>query len=243
MLLLVVVVVGGGAASAGWWREYLSWRRSPTSQMASSRTVSRVSRVWAADTQKRARDSMMGVAGKPTTTVPMFLCSISRPNALETNNNNNNNDNDHDEDDINEIHEHCWAHIDVWQMMKPIARSFLRKYVVFSDSCFSRSAPEEFSAHACQKRHDIADGAPSLEDSASSGDRGRLAHGNGGQDTHADRRTDRQQDLPSVVPSSPMMVFMEVMICWATGGGMEAEVVHHAAAVGPQRPDAVGLVQ
>lgn len=27
--------------------------------------------------------------------------------------------------------------------------------------------------------------------------------------------------LPSVVPSSPMMIFMEVMICWATGGDME----------------------
>lgn len=27
--------------------------------------------------------------------------------------------------------------------------------------------------------------------------------------------------LPSVVPSSPMMIFIEVMICWATGGDME----------------------
>lgn len=44
--------------------------------------MSSISLVWAADTQKRARDSMMGVAGKPTTTVPMFLLSISRPKAL-----------------------------------------------------------------------------------------------------------------------------------------------------------------
>lgn len=27
--------------------------------------------------------------------------------------------------------------------------------------------------------------------------------------------------LPSVVPSSPVMIFIEVMICWATGGEME----------------------
>lgn len=46
-------------------------------------TVSSISLVWAADTQKRARDSMIGVAGKPTTTVPMFLFSISRPKALQ----------------------------------------------------------------------------------------------------------------------------------------------------------------
>lgn len=46
-------------------------------------TVSSISLVWAADTQKRARDSMMGVAGKPTTTVPMFLLNISRPKALQ----------------------------------------------------------------------------------------------------------------------------------------------------------------
>lgn len=26
---------------------------------------------------------------------------------------------------------------------------------------------------------------------------------------------------PSVVPSSPMMIFMEVIICWAIGGDME----------------------
>lgn len=50
-------------------------------------TVSSVSLVWAAETQKRALDSMMGVAGKPTTTVPMFLFNISRPNALKGNHN------------------------------------------------------------------------------------------------------------------------------------------------------------
>lgn len=47
--------------------------------------MSSISLVWAAETQKRALDSMMGVAGKPTTTVPMFLLSISRPNALKGN--------------------------------------------------------------------------------------------------------------------------------------------------------------
>lgn len=47
--------------------------------------MSSISLVWAAETQKRALDSMMGVAGKPTTTVPMFLLSISRPNALKSN--------------------------------------------------------------------------------------------------------------------------------------------------------------
>lgn len=46
-------------------------------------TVFSISLVWAAETQKRALDSMMGVAGKPTTTVPMFLFNISRPNALK----------------------------------------------------------------------------------------------------------------------------------------------------------------
>lgn len=46
-------------------------------------TVSSISLVWAAETQKRALDSMMGVAGKPTTTVPMFLFTISRPKALK----------------------------------------------------------------------------------------------------------------------------------------------------------------
>ncbi len=50
-------------------------------------TVSSISLVWAAETQKRALDSMMGVAGKPTTTVPMFLFNISRPNALKSNHN------------------------------------------------------------------------------------------------------------------------------------------------------------
>lgn len=46
-------------------------------------TVLSISLVWAAEMQKRALDSMMGVAGKPTTTVPMFLFNISRPNALK----------------------------------------------------------------------------------------------------------------------------------------------------------------
>lgn len=39
--------------------------------------------VCAAEMQNRARDSMIGVAGKPTTTTPMFLFNISLPNALE----------------------------------------------------------------------------------------------------------------------------------------------------------------
>ncbi len=38
--------------------------------------------VCAADRQKRARASVIGVAGKPTTTTPIFLASISRANAL-----------------------------------------------------------------------------------------------------------------------------------------------------------------
>lgn len=41
-----------------------------------------ISRVCAADIQKRARASVIGVAGKPTTTTPIFLASISRANAL-----------------------------------------------------------------------------------------------------------------------------------------------------------------
>lgn len=44
-----------------------------------------MSLVCAADTQNLALDSMMGVAGKPTTTVPMFLFTISLPNALRAN--------------------------------------------------------------------------------------------------------------------------------------------------------------
>lgn len=47
-------------------------------------TLSSISLVWAAEIQKRALDSMIGVAGKPTTTTPIFLFNISRPNALET---------------------------------------------------------------------------------------------------------------------------------------------------------------
>lgn len=38
--------------------------------------------VWAADTQKRALASVMGVAGKPTTTTPIFLFNMARENAL-----------------------------------------------------------------------------------------------------------------------------------------------------------------
>lgn len=44
--------------------------------------MSRICLVWAAEMQKRTLDSMMGVAGKPTTTTPMFLFSISLPKAL-----------------------------------------------------------------------------------------------------------------------------------------------------------------
>lgn len=45
-------------------------------------TWSRICLVCAAEMQKRTLDSMMGVAGKPTTTTPMFLFSISLPKAL-----------------------------------------------------------------------------------------------------------------------------------------------------------------
>lgn len=41
--------------------------------------------VCAAETQKRARASVIGVAGKPTTTTPIFLSSISRAKALVIN--------------------------------------------------------------------------------------------------------------------------------------------------------------
>jgi len=51
-------------------------------------TSSIICGVWAADKQNRARDSMMGVAGKPTTTVATPRFSISRPNALQSNRNN-----------------------------------------------------------------------------------------------------------------------------------------------------------
>ena len=40
-----------------------------------------------------------------------------------------------------------------------------------------------------------------------------------------DREEDKRKEkkaLPIVVPSSPIMHFIEVMICWATGGDMEA---------------------
>lgn len=45
-------------------------------------TLSRICLLWAAEMQKRTLDSMMGVAGKPTTTTPMFLFNISLPKAL-----------------------------------------------------------------------------------------------------------------------------------------------------------------
>jgi len=41
---------------------------------------------WAAERQKRARDSMMGVAGKPTTTTAIPRFRHSRLNALQFNN-------------------------------------------------------------------------------------------------------------------------------------------------------------
>lgn len=46
-------------------------------------TWSSMSLVCAADRQKRARASVMGVAGKPTTTTPILRSSISRAKALE----------------------------------------------------------------------------------------------------------------------------------------------------------------
>lgn len=45
-------------------------------------TVSNISRVCAADTQNRALDSVMGVAGNPTTTTPMFFSNIRLAKAL-----------------------------------------------------------------------------------------------------------------------------------------------------------------
>ncbi len=45
-------------------------------------TLSSISLVWAADTQKRALASAIGVAGKPTTTTPIFLFNMARENAL-----------------------------------------------------------------------------------------------------------------------------------------------------------------
>lgn len=45
-------------------------------------TVSNISRVCAADTQKRALDSVMGVAGNPTTTTPMFFSNMRLAKAL-----------------------------------------------------------------------------------------------------------------------------------------------------------------
>lgn len=55
-------------------------------QCACVYTWFRMSLVCAADRQKRARASVIGVAGKPTTTTPIFLSSISRAKALSRNN-------------------------------------------------------------------------------------------------------------------------------------------------------------
>lgn len=46
-------------------------------------TSSSISFVCAADKQNLARDSIMGVAGKPTTTIPSPLFKHSLPNALK----------------------------------------------------------------------------------------------------------------------------------------------------------------
>lgn len=46
-------------------------------------TLSSISFVWAADKQNLARDSIMGVAGKPTTTIPSPLFKHSLPRALK----------------------------------------------------------------------------------------------------------------------------------------------------------------
>ena len=50
-------------------------------------TRSSISLVCAADRQKRARDSMMGVAGNPTTTVARPCARHSLLNALKNQNN------------------------------------------------------------------------------------------------------------------------------------------------------------
>lgn len=63
------------------WNRLIDW----VVGLSGGLTVLSISLVCAAEMQKRARDSMMGVAGKPTTTVPMFLFNISRPNALKNN--------------------------------------------------------------------------------------------------------------------------------------------------------------
>lgn len=48
-------------------------------------TSSIITLVWAADRQNLALDSMIGVAGNPTTTVATPRFNISRPNALKYN--------------------------------------------------------------------------------------------------------------------------------------------------------------
>lgn len=45
-------------------------------------TVSNISRVCAADTQNRALDSVIGVAGNPTTTTPIFFSNMRLAKAL-----------------------------------------------------------------------------------------------------------------------------------------------------------------
>ena len=71
---------GGDAVGS---RDEVSVPCSDCSVRQADLTVSSISLVCAADTQKRALDSMIGVAGNPTTTVPMFLFTISLPNALQ----------------------------------------------------------------------------------------------------------------------------------------------------------------
>lgn len=76
-----------GGWKAAFWQTPVCVETSPEFDPAMKKTwltVSSISLVWAAEMQKRALDSMIGVAGKPTTTVPMFLFIISRPKALKT---------------------------------------------------------------------------------------------------------------------------------------------------------------
>lgn len=47
-------------------------------------TVSNISRVCAADTQNRALDSVIGVAGNPTTTTPIFFSNMRLAKALQS---------------------------------------------------------------------------------------------------------------------------------------------------------------
>lgn len=61
----------------------LKWIQGRVSLCSAGFTWSSISLVCAADRQKRARASVMGVAGKPTTTTPIFRSSISRAKALD----------------------------------------------------------------------------------------------------------------------------------------------------------------